>query len=881
MPKNVSPAQLSLNGEWQIQIGEHQGTVNVPGVWETQGYPRDINQAVYTRQFSIPDDWHGQHVMLRFGAVSYHVTVLVNGHEIGAHAGLWTSFTFDVSDALLYGKENNIELRIIKPSNILDDDYDYRHVLVGFIPYVSTTFGGPWQDIELITHPGPAWDNLQVLPDWHTGKVNIQANTQFETGNTLTEILIFNATGQQIAETSLRITPGTPLDITIPITDPQSWSPESPYRYQAMLRMLHDDEIIAQETRKFGFRALHTHEEQLYLNDKPYLLRGILHWGWDPDTLAPMPTDEFVRAEFQRIRELGFNLVKLCLFVPTDNVFRIADEEGMLLWLELPMWWQLMNPHLREQAPLEYADIMAQVQHHPSIVMVSTGCELEAHMADTTLLSELDNIIRTRTSNCLVCDNSGSGEAYAGINIDLADFYDYHFYCDLHQFVPLLDHFRRDWRTSRPWIFGEYCAYDDIRNPEKLDDENGQPWWRKLLGTDGGIHRWAYRDQEKLIDALDLPFTTEDLLNIARKQSWTIRKNILEKTRTRRHIGGYVITGLRDTPISTSGLFDDFNRPKYDPEAFCTVNNDNVLLLEQGRRRVWKNGDQPAPLDIYNYVGGEQANLYIVASHLAEVSQCQLNWQLVDPDGNCHAKGSVPVDTLVGNGNPHIAAQIEWIFPTVKSGQIWILQATLGDYATNSWSLYVHPEANNWKNNLTIYDPADVLNLDDILPQHSFDAPNEDHILLTTAWTADVQHYVSTGGKAILMQSGSSGLPAIATGFWQEAAHLLYPHPIWDNFPYDGYVAENFYHLATEYAFDTNALSEILLPQTTINPVMRRLHTRLFTASDYVLDIELGKGRLLATTLRLHGGLGDQVRGLQSNIAGQSLLDACVSALKR
>ena len=61
-------------------------------------------------------------------------------------------------------------------------------------------------------------------------------------------------------------------------------------------------------------------------------------------------------------------------------------------------------------------------------------------------LLSLNSPARRVISDVLVCDNSGSGEAYGGPSSDYADFNDYHFYCDLHNFDPLVDHFRRDWR---------------------------------------------------------------------------------------------------------------------------------------------------------------------------------------------------------------------------------------------------------------------------------------------------------------------------------------------------------------------------------------------------------------------------------------------------
>ena len=94
------------------------------------------------------------------------------------------------------------------------------------------------------------------------------------------------------------------------------------------------------------------------------------------ENLCPAPDEVTIRDEFRRVRELGFNMVKMCLYVPSPLYLDIADEEGMLLWLELPMWLPEVTPRLRQQAPNEYAAIMAAVHHHPSIVIYSLGCEL-------------------------------------------------------------------------------------------------------------------------------------------------------------------------------------------------------------------------------------------------------------------------------------------------------------------------------------------------------------------------------------------------------------------------------------------------------------------------------------------------------------------------
>ena len=149
---NTHAARLSLNGEWHLALAGQEGPVAVPGVWERQGYPLDVEgPAIYSRRQLIPAEWAGARIMLRFGAVSYRAEVRVNGHLAGVHEGLWTTFEFDVSSLVRPGEINDLELHVIKPGDE-GDTYPYREVLVGFIPYVSLTVGGPWRDIELIAH---------------------------------------------------------------------------------------------------------------------------------------------------------------------------------------------------------------------------------------------------------------------------------------------------------------------------------------------------------------------------------------------------------------------------------------------------------------------------------------------------------------------------------------------------------------------------------------------------------------------------------------------------------------------------------------------------------------------------------------------------------
>ena len=102
-------------------------------------------------------------------------------------------------------------------------------------------------------------------------------------------------------------------------------------------------------------------DEQILINGNPIFFRAPLSWGWYEDYRAPNPPMEVFRKELQRVRALGFNGMKLCLWIPPQSYFDLADEMGILLWVELPMWLPDGTKFCREQTPGEYRRIVQQI----------------------------------------------------------------------------------------------------------------------------------------------------------------------------------------------------------------------------------------------------------------------------------------------------------------------------------------------------------------------------------------------------------------------------------------------------------------------------------------------------------------------------------------
>lgn len=895
MIDNTLAPSLSLDGVWQFQLGDDTAwrAITVPGCWEAQGYPKAVDgPARYRRTVLIPADWPRAPIFLEFAAVSYAATIYCNGQRVGDHVGMWTPFAVEITAAAQPGTLNTIEVVVWKPTNELTGGlYPLRTTLAGFLPDVATTFGGLWQSARL--RSGAAYfRELRIDPDPDTGAIRIQGaitldRSELSRGPLSCSVIVMQRK-REVARIS-RVLTGATFDLSLLVPHYQRWSPAAPHCYQIAVSVRQPPHILIAATQQIGFRRLTTQGEQVLLNGQPIHLRGLLSWGWDPTRIAPNYTAEAVRDEFRRVRAQGFNLIKLCLFVPNQTYYDVADEEGMLLWQEWPLWLPEVTPPLRQQAPAEYAAYMTLTRHHPAVVLYSIGCELDQQV-DATLLGELDRVVRANGRDVLVCDNSGSGEAYGGLAVDFADFTDYHTYGDLHFLEATLDNWRRDWLPVRPWIFGEFCDADGFRDLQELINANGgaKPWW---MTADNPTHHWrtevrALLEAEERLQAANLAFTTAQLVQIASAQSLMVRKYTLETVRKRAAVQGYVVTGLRDTPIATSGIFDDFNRPKWEPDAFRIFNQDAILMLAGGRSRHWQHGgDRASRLDVHTGWAGEEMRLHVILNHTAAkpVIGGVLTWQVTDAAGQRIAGATQRTTRTLPASRPTEVGTIDFALPARPVAVQYHLRVDFtgdGVQCHNQWPLWSYPKPDDWAPRVLVYDPihafADIPELTVLRGELT---AAQESVVISSVLDASLQAFLQDGGHGLLLQWGEGALPVQRGPFWREAVKLICPHPLWERFPHTGFVDLQFFGLATDAMIDTARLADALPQMTTFTPLLRRLDARGFTVTDYLFEVGVGQGKLLVCTLRLQGGAGVQPTGLQRNVAGASLLAQMVEYL--
>jgi hypothetical protein len=903
----------SLNGGWQADLGSGFVDAAVPGCWEQPGgSKRFTGPVVYRRAFDCPPRRAGERTWVQFDAVSYACELSVNGRPAGTHEGMWDSFRFDVTDLVRPGARNEIRLAVVKPGYSAQDRFPLRDVLSGFIPDVLCTFGGIWGDVELQQGPAARPGHVMVRCRGVEAELALEVIDDAALPSEVSVRLSRN--GRELYASRQETTGSGIVRCRFSRDGIEPWRLEDP--------VLHDLDVVvrsrageARVSRRIGLREIAADRERILLNGEPVYIRGALHWGCYPDRIVPRPTPVEIRDELIALRRLGFNAVKHCLWVPRDEYYAACDELGILAWLELPLWLPRMTPALEARMAAEYPRIVRQCADHASIVIYSLGCELGADVAGP-LLERLARDVREMSGGALVRDNSGSGECYGGLAEDYSDFYDYHFYADPHLLEPLMETFTPRWRPVRPWLFGEYADADTWR---ELPAGGSAPWWAvndpdanpvSALKPDFRLHLQAERLKAPGIrPAAGVPRPPGALAAAAREHALLHRKLSLEATRAFPEAGGYNVTAIRDVPIATSGIFDDEGLAKFEPAELLPFNADLVLVPRWDLARVWVRGDRVLEADRFNTLSRADWSLRIVASNFGpRVSAGDWSWSLSDAGGTRFASGSGSLAQPLERGETRELLRMAARSPRVSVPTRLTASASLRHGAAgvqNEWPIFVWPDTGTPAEpghapdhgdatprgegipagGLALDDPLGILEpLRQIYGAFDFGARgsgprrSRPRVVAATQLDERLRRWVRAGGRALLVQRGRGAFPHDSVGFWREGFAVFEEHPLASVIPPGRFRELALYGMATDTALSWITPGADL---RSVKPIITRVDAREFTAQHYLVEIGLGRGRMIVTTLRVEGGMGRQPSGLANSAAARFLVDRCLRHLLR
>lgn len=446
LPRTVlrSNAYLLLDGEWKFSIDrddeglrkgwhlkhDYAHTAMWPGSveahmaeakGESQGTPwRDAVVVWYERMFELPARSEDQsHLMfqLTFGACGYDTRVWLNGIALKTiegeevHFGEYTSFSYELDEEILR-PVNRITVRIADTMDAeiprgKQESHVYKRGGIWYQTYTGAV-RSVW--IETVER-NRLRSRIGVVSIVEDQLVRFTLTTRIhDAGQYIIRLSVYELNAPTVpistSDYPLYLAAGQKDQrLVIEVPSARLWSPDQPYCYRLVAQLIHQDGYAAEIQAHFGLRKIEARGRYIYLNNKPIYLDGILY---QPGTATYEETKQHLRS----MKALGCNLVRVHIAGIDPRIYNLADELGLLLWVEVP------SPHSsskqsRKNHREELLRMLSLIGTNPSIVIWSLynedwGAQDIATNPETReYIVETYHYMKTYHPQFLVVDNDG------------------------------------------------------------------------------------------------------------------------------------------------------------------------------------------------------------------------------------------------------------------------------------------------------------------------------------------------------------------------------------------------------------------------------------------------------------------------------------------
>lgn len=779
--------QISLDGAWQFQIDPHNTltrdqittwrTIQVPGPWQAQFDDLRLTAGVgwYRRLADVPSAWAGRAVFLCFGAVDYYAEVWVNNQRAGDHEGGYLPFELDVSALLRYGAANEIVVRVLDPGGGLDafGMGGWEELFPQFpsdeIPRGKQSWYGPvggiWQPAWLEARAPFFIHEVHVTPDGLSGRVSVRVRLGGQLEAAQLRLNCLTPEGRPVAGAGANLRPGQrEAELQFVIGHPAIWDLDSPSLYTLNAELVVGNEVVDRQTVAFGLRTFEARDGRLWLNGRPFYMRGALDQDYYPHGIYTPPSLDYLRAQFRQAKAMGLNLLRCHIKVPDPRYVQAADEVGLLLWIDVPSWGRLTEAAGR-RARETFAGMVARDWNHPSIVMWALvnenwGTDLPGSEADRRWLLDTFAWARTVDPHRVIVDNSACiPNFHMRTDVD-----DYHFYAAMPDSMDLWQEFvtsfagRADFtfsphgdgiRTGKePLVVSEFGNWG-LPDLAKLKEAYGghEPWWFVTGGERGVV---LPQGAEQRFRELGLDAVFGDWSGLAEAAQWAqyrALKHEIEVMRAEPALSGYVITEFTDLHWECNGLMDMARHPRVFAERLATINADTVIVPRWEQLAYWS---------------GTPVTMEVRVSHYgrAPLRGATLRWALTGTNlGGVFDSIDVEPGEVASVGTLDLKAPAV-DEPTRAVLQFWLALAAGDAAAYNEQPLVVFPlAAQQAVEPLVVWadDPALVA----WLAAYGYRPGDASALRVVTRLDADTRRHLESGGRALLLATEAGPVPGL------------------------------------------------------------------------------------------------------------------------
>lgn len=335
-------------------------TLMVPGDWNTQRQTLYYYEGtVWYRNIFDYEPKPDRRTFIYFGAANYEAIVGLNGKKIARHVGGYTPFNIEVTGKL---KEKGNSL-IVKVDN-------KRHA--DGVPTLNSdwwNYGGLTRSVMIVETP------MTFIRDY---------SIQLKAGDPKKIEGWIQLDGEQAEQDVSVAIPELKASVTVH-TDasgravfemkakPEYWCPDNPKLYDVTITSETDS-----VTDRIGFRTVETRGTEILLNGEPIFCKGVsIHEEMPYSGSGRAYSEDHARILLGWAKEMGCNFVRLAHYPHNEHMVRVAEEMGLMVWSEIPVYWtiQFDNPQTYGNAEAQLVDMITRDRNRANVIIWSVANE--------------------------------------------------------------------------------------------------------------------------------------------------------------------------------------------------------------------------------------------------------------------------------------------------------------------------------------------------------------------------------------------------------------------------------------------------------------------------------------------------------------------------
>ena len=453
----------------------------------------------YETDFFVPGEWEGKDIAVRFGSVTHHARIFVNGVEVTAHEGGFLPFDAAVTDIVRYNQHNHLAVlannelnETMLPAGRTTTLSNGKKMATPYFDFYN--YAGIHRPVKLMALPKERVLDFSVVHSL-SGTAADVAYTVATNGD--------HAVCVDVYDGAEKVAHGDGKSGTLHIDNVKLWNVHAAYLYNFVIRITDGETVVDEYREKIGIRTFEIKDGNFLLNGKAVYLRGFGKHE-DADIRGRGLDLATVKRDYELMKWIGANCFRTSHYPYAEELYQMADEEGFLVIDEVPAvgfmestmnflsasqgngkkvgWFEKeTTPQLLENHKAALIDMINRDKNHASVIAWSILNEPQCTSEGTEayfktlfdLAHEIDPQKRPRTYAIVMMSlpNNSKGQQFADF-ISLNRYYGWYVMGGMN-IVDAEATFRREmdgWSMAlhgRPMIFTEYGA-DTMPSEHKL-----------------------------------------------------------------------------------------------------------------------------------------------------------------------------------------------------------------------------------------------------------------------------------------------------------------------------------------------------------------------------------------------------------------------------